>query len=413
MTGSATSTPREGPLRHVGAGLTDVGRKRKHNEDAILIDRELGLYIVSDGLGGYAAGELASQMTVETVHRLVSAEREKLINYIKEPHSQTRVPVMNLLERAIDTACLEVHNAGRRDNEKRGMAATIALICMLGKYAIVAHVGDTRVYLARRGQVHQLTEDHSLLTEQIRLGVITAEQAASGKHKTGLTRTIGRNESEQVELLHFELMPGDAFLICSDGLADYLHQGQEFLERAGLPPSQAARELVDYANASGGHDNISVVIVKTDGEPEKDAFDAFTKMEVLRRLPLFQHLNFKELMCVLNIVEVKGCQPGDQIIQDGAEGDELFVTVVGAFDVLKGGNRIASMSAGDFFGEMALVSRAPRSADVVATQPSKVLVIRRDTFYMLLIERPVMATKLLWAFCQEFSDRLRSKGEPG
>jgi PPM family protein phosphatase len=398
-------------MKHQASGKTDVGKKRDHNEDAILIDTNLGLYLVADGLGGYAAGELASHMACDVIGRILNQGRATLDAYVREPHVQTRASATRLIELAIDEACREVYRASEADPEKRGMACTVALMCILGEHAIVAHVGDSRVYLARRGQVHQMTDDHSLLTEKVRLGIVTAEQAGSGKLKSAITRSVGRQESVQVESLHFELMPGDVFLLCSDGLSDYLHSGQEFLDRAGKDPEQAAAELVDFANAAGGKDNISAVVVRIDGQPDPEAFNAFAKMEVLRKLPLFEHLTFKELMSVLNIVELKTFEAGQAVLSEGTPGEELYVSVRGRFHVRKGGQFVAELKAGDFFGEMALITRTTRSADVTAFEQSVVLAIRRESFYLLLIERPVMATKLLWAFCQVLAKRLQAKGD--
>jgi len=398
-------------MKHQASGKSDVGKKRSQNEDTLLLDNELGLYLVADGLGGYAAGELASQLACETIGRVMKEGRAALDAYIREPHIQTRAAATRLIEVAVEEACREVFRESEANPEKRGMACTVAMLILLGEHAIVAHVGDSRVYLARRGQVHQITDDHSLLTEKVRLGIVTPEQAASGRLKSAITRSVGRQESVQVESLHFELMPGDKFLLCSDGLSDYMHNGQEFLDRCDHTPEQIAGEMIEFANGCGGKDNISAIVVRIEGEPEPEAFNAFSKMEVLRRLPLFEHLTFKELMCVLNIVELKTFETGQTVVNEGETGEEVYVSVRGRFEVRRDGQLVAELKAGDFFGEMALISRTTRSANVMVMEPAVVLAIRRESFYLLLIERPVMATKLLWAFCQVLAKRLRGQAD--
>jgi signal-transduction protein with cAMP-binding, CBS, and nucleotidyltransferase domain len=189
-----------------------------------------------------------------------------------------------------------------------------------------------------------------------------------------------------------------------------MHSGQEFLNRADMETERAAAELIDFANAAGGRDNISAVVVRIEGAADPEAFNAFAKMEVLRKLQLFEHLTFKELMAVLNIVELKTYEAGQAVLSEGTPGEEFYVGVKGRFHVRKGGQFVAELKTGDFFGEMALITRTTRSAYVVAYEPGVVLAIRRESFYLLLIERPVMATKLLWAFCQVLAKRLQTKG---
>ena len=396
-------------MNHTAFGQTDVGRKRDHNEDAILLDDDLGVYIVCDGLGGHAAGDVASQLACATMQRVLQEQRNVLAAYADNPDARNRNAAIQLVERAVDCACREVYAAAQADRSKRGMATTVVLMAVLGNFAIIAHVGDSRIYLVRRNQAYQLTDDHSLLSEQVRLGLLTTKQVEAAQGKSAITRAVGFQDSVPVETLHFELMPGDTYLLCSDGLCDYMHQGDEFRELCETTPvDELPDALVAFANQSGGRDNISAIVIRVEGEPDDRAFDAFTKMEALKRIPLFARLTCKELMCVLNIVSLVRYDGGQQIIADGAEGDTLFVSLSGAFEVRKHGRPLTALQAGAFFGEMALIGRARRSADIIATQPAQLLIIKRETFYALLLERPVLATKLLWAFCTVLSDRLRN-----
>ena len=223
-------------MNHQAFGQTDIGRKRDHNEDAILLDDELGVYIVCDGLGGHAAGDVASQLACTTMQRVLREQRKVLAAYAGNPDARNRNAAIQLVERAVDCACREVYAAAQADRSKRGMATTVVLMAVLGHFAIIAHVGDSRIYLVRRGQAYQLTDDHSLLSEQVRLGLLTAKQVEAAQGKSAITRAVGFQDSVPVETLHFELMPGDTYLLCSDGLCDYMHQGDEFRELCDTTP---------------------------------------------------------------------------------------------------------------------------------------------------------------------------------
>lgn len=396
-------------MEHYSAGLTDVGKQRDHNEDALLVDEDLDVYLVCDGVGGHAAGEVASQMTIEAVQRVLREGKAQLLAYAENPRQRTRDPVIALLESAINTACREVWKAAQEDPTKRGMASTIVLMAVFGSNVIIAHVGDSRIYLCRKGQVHQITDDHSLISDQIRVGVLAADQAGSVPWKNVITRVVGFQESVQVDTLPFEVMPGDTFLLCSDGLGDYLHDGVEFLEACRHPHvEEIADELVRLANDSGGKDNITAVVIRFEGEPPEAAFNPFTKMETLKRIPLFAHLTARELMLVLSIVNIRKCAAGEQVVKEGEIGNELFVSIDGEFEVQKEGRPVTTLASKDFFGEMALIDQTARSATIVATKPALLLAIGRPQFNKLLLQEPVMATKLLLSFCHVLSERIRA-----
>src|SRR5262249_4804952 len=156
---------------HITAsGQTDVGRQRDHNEDACLIDSDLGLYVVCDGMGGHAAGEVASQETMRLVQEFIRDRQPILIEYSKAPTSEQRLHVVHMVEEAIQEACACVYALAQRDSAKRGMGTTIAMLLAIGEAVVIAHVGDSRVYLIRDQQAYQLTADHSLIGHMLKAG---------------------------------------------------------------------------------------------------------------------------------------------------------------------------------------------------------------------------------------------------
>src|SRR5688500_17986449 len=167
---------------------TDVGRVRDHNEDSFLVDRKLNLFVVADGMGGHAAGGVASQVAVHTFRDTLAASRDALDDFEKGTGRTTRKDILRLLESSVQQACSAVHAEGQRDASKRGMGTTFSALLVIGTRGFIAHVGDSRVYLVRQGSVHQLSEDHSLINELLKRGRLTKEQIDKVQYKNAVTR---------------------------------------------------------------------------------------------------------------------------------------------------------------------------------------------------------------------------------
>jgi serine/threonine protein phosphatase PrpC len=247
-------------MRTVSVGLTDVGRRRPHNEDSLLCDDELGLYVVADGVGGNAKGEVASAESVELVHGWVRRWRSTLTQHAARPTADSALLVRRLLENAVQSACYMVFGMGQLDPRQKGMSSTLSSLLVTGGDGFIAQVGDSRVYLARRGKVAQLTEDHTLVNFRLKLGLITPEEAASAPGKNVITRAVGHQDYVEVDTLDLPVEIGDRFMLCSDGLHGYVQDGElEHLligERA-----EVARRLIRLANERGGKDNITATVV--------------------------------------------------------------------------------------------------------------------------------------------------------
>jgi serine/threonine protein phosphatase PrpC len=391
---------------------TDVGRKREVNEDNFLVDKKLSLFIVADGMGGHASGEVASHLAVHEFRNAVEAGRDVVDNYARDASSVRPQDILTLMERAVQTAGHTIHERGQQESEKRGMGTTTSALLIAGDRGFIAHVGDSRVYMVRAGQVVQLTEDHSLINELIRRGRITKENLDDSPYKAyknAVTRAVGVYETVQADTLDFEVLPGDSFLLCSDGLHSYLTEQQilDFLKSDDL--EHLPQKLVDHANAGGGHDNITAVVVRVEGAAVADrAEELARKVEVLRRMPLFRHLIYKEILRVLNVTTVREFQPGDEVIREGTPGDEMFILLRGKLRLHKNDAFITHLAPGAHIGEMALVDRRqPRSASATAEERSRLLGLKRRDFYEIIRKEPQLSVKLLWAFTQVLAERLR------
>jgi serine/threonine protein phosphatase PrpC/CRP-like cAMP-binding protein len=393
---------------------TDIGRQRDHNEDNYLVDPKLHLFVVADGMGGHAAGEVASQISVHEVSRVVRENADVIDRYIKSLAADGRQEILVMLEHAVQTACASIYHRGQAESDKRGMGTTTSALLIAGDRGFIAHVGDSRIYLMRQSQVHQLTEDHSLVNELVRRGKLKREEIDTSpyaKYKNAVTRAVGAYESVEADTLDFEVLPGDHFLLCSDGLHHYLKDSDvpEILSADDI--ADAPKTLVALANAGGGHDNITALVVRVEAGETKEASarasDLANRIEVLKRMPLFKHLTYKEVMRLLNVTIVKDYAPGETLITEGADGEELFIILSGKVKLHKAGALITHLIRGAHLGEMALVDRSPRSATATAEEPSRALVLRRRDFYEIIRKEPVLATKLLWSFVQVLTERLR------
>src|ERR671936_550138 len=249
---------------------SDVGKHRPHNEDAYLVDEALGLYVVADGMGGHAAGEVARAAAVKGLRDALADERAVLEAFARSPTLENRENAAQLVERAVQKACAEVYALSEADRSKRGMGTTLVALVACGKNAVLAHVGDSRIYLFRNDRVHQLTEDHTMVQEQLKRGLISKADAATAENRNVITRAVGVQRSVAVDTLVTELVPGDVYLLCTDGLHGYIAE-DEMPSLLGQEKQRLVDLLVDLALQRGGKDNVTAVIVSVEGDRDDEA----------------------------------------------------------------------------------------------------------------------------------------------
>jgi serine/threonine protein phosphatase PrpC len=243
-------------------GLTDVGKKRKHNEDAFSLDVSEGLFIVADGMGGHAAGEVASKITVETIGEFIAATRQKEEATWPFKYNHELDFNSNRLAVAIEKANERVMAAVAAQPWLKGMGTTVVAGLLNEKILSLAHVGDSRAYLYREGQLSRLTDDHSWVHEQVAAGILTEEEAKTHPLKNVVTRALGGGPSVSPDLQELVFNPGDRFLACSDGLTTMLSDEEiRDIVAKEKDPKPLCTRLVDAANEKGGVDNITVVVV--------------------------------------------------------------------------------------------------------------------------------------------------------
>jgi len=249
-------------VRITSSGMTDVGLKRGHNEDNYLINEELNLFVVADGMGGHAGGEYASAIAVNTVEEIVTSMEVDgaEVSDATDPVEITR----QRLSHAIRLSGRRIFEKAREQPEYHGMGTTAVVLLLDGKNAFVAHVGDSRLYLLRDGKIEQVTEDHSLIAEKIRHGLITPEEAKSHRMRNVITRSLGYQEDVEVDIQVRAVRRGDQYLLCSDGLSGHVQDAEvgDLMQRHS--PQDAARHLIGLACERGGEDNITTIIARVE-----------------------------------------------------------------------------------------------------------------------------------------------------
>jgi protein phosphatase len=245
------------------AGETNVGMKRNHNEDNFSIIEESGLYIVADGMGGHASGEVASKMAVDSMKEFFVATANDPERTWPYKMDRSKGYEENRLITAIKLANLRIYESAQRDSRQRGMGTTIVTIFAVEDGVYTAHVGDSRVYRLRDGKIEQLTEDHSLLNDYIKMKRLTPEEIANFPHKNVIVRALGMKDTVKVDTYFEHPKANDTYLLCSDGLSGPVSD-PELLEITSTAPDlkTAATRLIERANQNGGPDNITVVLAR-------------------------------------------------------------------------------------------------------------------------------------------------------
>jgi protein phosphatase len=245
-------------------GLTHVGRQRQHNEDSFLVSDEARLYLVADGMGGHAAGEIASKIAVDSISEFIVHTKEDDGTW---PHAYDEHygRATNRLMAALRLANTRVLEAMRKDARLRGMGTTIvAALADDGKMS-VAHVGDSRAYLVRNGEMMRLTNDHSWVFEQVQAGMLTEAEAEKHPLRNVITRALGGALSVTPDASEVEAQSGDVYLLCSDGLTGMVPEDEilRVVSENSSDLERACQKLIDMANERGGLDNVTAILVKT------------------------------------------------------------------------------------------------------------------------------------------------------
>jgi len=261
----STSFPLDG-MRVKFAGATNIGRKRDHNEDSISLPEHERLCIVCDGMGGHASGEVASRLAVELINEhFGETAKQQTLTWPYKVDRDLRTHI-NRMVTGIMLANLEIWERAQREARLKGMGTTCVAMYFLDDALIIGHVGDSRCYRSRGTELQQLTEDHSLINDYIRMKRVTPEEAENWPHKNVIVRALGMKESVQVDIMTERPHVNDTYLLCSDGLTGMVKDDQmQHILMTERDLDRAVDRLITAANEEGGVDNISVVLARIEG----------------------------------------------------------------------------------------------------------------------------------------------------
>lgn len=387
---------------------TDTGLARDHNEDNFLVDRELGLFVVCDGMGGHAAGEVASAMCIQVISESISANQEILDDYERNPgHTSTQDAVLDLLDRAITQACRRIFESAESNPERHGMGTTCCALLLLGGRGFIGHVGDSRIYHLRDGVAEQLTLDHSFLNEMIRQG--RAKEGDSIPNQNAVTRAVGVRAAVEVDTFDIEVKEDDFFIICSDGLSGYFDDEAQIIDLIDVDDLEGSTyRCIEHALNGGGRDNITAILARVgrvDG-PRRVVMDSET-LRALKGCDYFAHATPSEFSQLCDIAERHLFEAGEVIIEPNRPAEFLCLIINGSVGVV--GDKVSAtvLDAGDTFGEMSLFGEPKGREGFEALSPTRLVVFQRSSLFALLRARPPLAAKVLFGLASSMSAQLR------
>lgn len=393
-------------MKTTGFGSTDIGRERATNEDAFLVDDALGIYAVSDGMGGHAAGEEAARLAIEAVRQSI-VEARAALGESEPDHSALR----RMAADAMRAACARVHGQATTVPELSGMGCTLTLLLTAGARAVMAHVGDTRLYLCREGSTWQLSSDHTLAADLVRRGEITPDDASEHPYSGALTRALGSQESVVPETLMLDIFPDDVFLLCSDGLSHYVDSPGDLSAALGSDDlNQTPHDLIARANDGGGRDNITAIVVQVVADAEEQeaalADDTRAGLRALRKVSIFDDVRFADLLRIFRLAEVRTLAVGEEVTPDRDRIDALYIPLVGEIDVVFPDGDAKRVRPGEALGTTSLLAPRAWPARASARSDVRLLVIEREALQQLARRRPWTGVRVLSALGAELESEL-------
>lgn len=390
--------------------LTDVGNVRENNEDSHLLDLVNGVFVVADGVGGSQAGEVASEHLCKRIGDI--AEEVGELARAKDPvlDREAREKVFQVLLDHIHEINAEVYGIGKEINPTLPSATTCDAMVMSNNCAFIAHVGDSRVYLFRAGQIFRITEDHTF-AEQLKREAVADERILE-RFRNVLTRSIGGKPQVEIDALFIDLQPGDRVLMCSDGVTDYL-SGSDLLEFSNQKDGEELLKfLIRESKDRGGADNITALLVEVvDSRQEPtirdQSFDTLRQADILGKIELFEGLGLRDLIKVLRIVYERNYTDGQVIMKPGEPADCMYVVAGGRVELTSPGQTPRTLKEGQHFGALALVSEEIRESSAIAKGQAMVLVVPGAKFKEIVEDDSVVGNKLLWNLLRMMAEDIR------
>ena len=381
------------------AGASDHASGAEENEDRILELPDQGIFAIADGAGGAEGAERA----IGTLRRSAPSLAEFVGKVADDPSSSARLSVGRFFERIFQRAGDGVHDHARRTRAP-GLSSTLLATAFADRYAFVAHVGHTRAYLLREGELWPLTTDHTVAARKLERKRITPEEYAQSPDRFELTQALGLTPRLHVSFAEVLLRPGDVLLLCSIGLPRHVEEATMIRVLGTEHVDTAVPALVAMARQAGGSDDISAIGISLapddDGEPDVDV------AAIIRDVFLFERMSEADRARMAPYLDEARYAAGDVICREGDRGDEFYVVISGEVAVERDGTHLVSLGAGKHFGEISLVHGGLRTADVVAMESTVAYSLSRERFDELILSEPALGVQLLRPLVEQLAGRV-------
>lgn len=383
------------------------GKRILGSEDNYLADERRNLFIVCDAKGAKGKATRASQMVIDGILKTVSINKSLLTEIAHEPELKKIDKLISQLEKTIHNASMQIRKSIASDPKKAFVGTSLAMMVIAGETAIIAQVGEARIYVYREGKLEALSNEKN----EKRIEVDSLQLDVDDKTMTEISlhngKLLGANTDIKLEVLNIEINPEDRFLLCTDGIYKGMSKAS-LTKYMGQTEEDPCKLLLDKVLSKANYDNATSIVLDFIPTAEQTkTITAHKKFETLKAIPLFSLLDFNEVAKVLSKMSQKKFTKGDQMVVQDEKGQEFYVMLSGEADVIVNNKVINSLIEGDYFGELALIDKNPRSATVKAKTDIDALVMHKDHFYKLISRERKISIKLLWKFTKTLSRRLR------
>lgn len=389
---------------------SDVGRVRTNNEDNSLADTANRLFVVADGMGGHEHGDLASGTAVESLRNYLHNAMTGLKSYAIDPSEERSRWVEQVVLGALQAANADVYNLALQKGVQENMGTTLSLLLVLSSSrAIIGHVGDSRIYRVRNKEVQQLTEDQTLLQQQLRTGAVRPEDAAKVPFGGTLLQAIGYRGEVNPDVFWIDIQPGDQFLLCSDGLSNYLIDDEIVTVFSKARGEQIVPRLIDCANARGGRDNITAVVVEVeDPNDNMGTTQLDLSSDILSQCPLFHGFEMSEIMRLLPLGQLRAFISDETLQAESAESQGLFMILAGRVGLYRRNTWLMTVGPGGHFGDFGLFDKRCAAETATCEEEVRAILFPHDALRSFTQDNPDLGVKLLYNLGEAHVRRLRN-----
>lgn len=395
---------------HTSASST--GASHATNQDAFAVDESLCVYIVCDGIGGHRGGDVAAQLACAAA--LEHLQQHKDVIEAAKGADAPLEPLSALCTAAVLAANDRVYSRSTKDPSVSGMGTTLAMLVVAGGRGVVTHAGSSRVYVCRNGELIQLTKDHKLAQELIDRGLLTEEKAASLPYARALSKAVGLLEAITPDCLSLDVLPGDRFLLVTDGVTEFLPKANLRQIVAAPTDGSSASAILQASAERGADDDATAIVVMPSAEPQESAAQlarseqVVLKTELLQEMFLFKPLAPSDIMEIVGQSELLPVTANSVLFAQGSIEQNIYIILEGTFDVSVDGTVVAKLSKGSHFGEMSWLSHEPRSATVQCSADGTLLKVSALFLQSFILKSPECGVRILRELARELSCRLRT-----